>query len=318
MGTAIFFIQTFGLLAKDASFFGAGEFFNLDAEEASGRCLSPLSYSQRYFAKTVMTPIIMLVGVFISIPIWNKMRMCTLIKDKMSAAPAIEPIHIRRAFVNTFLFCFAPITMSSVETLVCLDTCTGDSDDCTALLMADMAVICYEGEHMLAVTFAVIVLIIVALLIPAGLLRMVRTSRHRRDISLKLNAGDVDRWFSELDTDDSGLLDSDEMAELHKRMGGALDLSTLDPDGSGSVTKEEFEAWFKIQLTSLVGTPFDVLVSNVHSFAVLLLCLSLVCSFYTCIPVRSTNLTPINSCCSMVRLPAVLTGGSCKCCGSRR
>ena len=271
MGTAIFFIQTFGLLAKDASFFGAGEFFNLDAEEASGRCLSPLSYSQRYLAKTVLTPIIMLVGVIISIPIWNKIR--TLMADKISAAPSIELIHIRRAFVNTFLFCFAPITMSSVEALVCLDTCTGDSDDCNSLLMADMAVRCYEGEHMLAATFAVIVLIIVALLIPAGLLRMVRTSRHRRDISLKLKVDDVDRWFTELDTDNSGLLDSDEMAELHKRMGGSLDLSTLDPDGSGSVTKEEFESWFRGQLTSLVGTPFDVLVSKFHSLDIDVTCM---------------------------------------------
>ena len=47
VGTAVFFVQTFGLLAKDASFFGLGSLLNLDAEEASGRCLSPMSYSQR-------------------------------------------------------------------------------------------------------------------------------------------------------------------------------------------------------------------------------------------------------------------------------
>jgi len=47
MGTAIFFVQTFALLAKDASFFGMGSVLNLDAEEASGRCISPLSHTQR-------------------------------------------------------------------------------------------------------------------------------------------------------------------------------------------------------------------------------------------------------------------------------
>jgi hypothetical protein len=47
IGTAVFFVQTFALLAKDASFFGMGSLLNLDAEEASGRCLSPMTYSQR-------------------------------------------------------------------------------------------------------------------------------------------------------------------------------------------------------------------------------------------------------------------------------
>jgi hypothetical protein len=47
VGTAVFFVQTFALLAKDASFFGLGSLLNLDAEEASGRCLSPMTYSQR-------------------------------------------------------------------------------------------------------------------------------------------------------------------------------------------------------------------------------------------------------------------------------
>jgi len=47
VGTAVFFVQTFALLAKDASFFGMGSLLNLDAEEASGRCLSPMTYSQR-------------------------------------------------------------------------------------------------------------------------------------------------------------------------------------------------------------------------------------------------------------------------------
>ena len=41
-GIAIFFIQTLALIAKDASFFGAADILNLDAEKATGSCVSPL------------------------------------------------------------------------------------------------------------------------------------------------------------------------------------------------------------------------------------------------------------------------------------
>jgi hypothetical protein len=74
LSIAIFFIQTFGLLAKEASFFGAAEVLNLDAEKAVGKCVTPLSYTQRYFAATLLTPVIMIAGVFACIPLWNFLR----------------------------------------------------------------------------------------------------------------------------------------------------------------------------------------------------------------------------------------------------
>ena len=42
LGIAVFFIQTLALIAKDASFFGAADALNLDAEQAAGACVSPL------------------------------------------------------------------------------------------------------------------------------------------------------------------------------------------------------------------------------------------------------------------------------------
>ena len=117
MGTAIFFVQTFALLAKDASFFGLGTVLNLDPEESTGECMSPLSYTQRYVAKAVVMPSIMLVGVFLTVPIWHKLRQCA--GDRLKATYTINRMHIKRALVNTFLYCFAPLTRTSIETLVC-------------------------------------------------------------------------------------------------------------------------------------------------------------------------------------------------------
>lgn len=260
-----------GAQAKDASFFGFGEFFNLDAEEAAGRCLSPLTYSERYLAKTVLTPLVLCLGVLVAIPIWNKLR--SLLASRMQSSPAeIGRIHTQRALVNTFLFCFAPLTRSSVEALVCVDTC--DDPGCAQLLLADMAVTCYEGAHQYTAAIAVLVLMVVALVIPAQLLQMVRHSRRRRDISLHLRPDQLDQWWAELDADRSGFLDTSESKALLRRMGEATTesalsafLRTLDPDGSGEISRSQFEAWYDAQLSSLVGTPFDVLYGTTHSSA---------------------------------------------------
>jgi hypothetical protein len=286
MGTAIFFVQTFALLAKDASFFGLGTVLNLDAEESTGKCMTDMSYSQRYFAKAVIMPAIMLVGVFLTVPLWYKLRKCA--GDRLKATHKIDRIHIKRAIVNTFLFCFAPLTRTSIETLVCgefctsgcrcaflsvilclvinltvstvplywhpVDTCTDEEDpNCVRVLSADMAVVCWTGEHVLAASFAAALLFVLALVIPTLLLRKLRRARQQRDASLSTHANQVHAWFDELDTDHSGSLEGPEITELHKRMGHTLDLSALDPDGDGEVTRQEFNDWYHGQLTGVVG-----------------------------------------------------------------
>ena len=252
MGTAIFFVQTFALLAKDASFFGLGTVLNLDPEESSGKCMSPLSYTQRYLAKAVVMPAIMLAGVFMTVPLWYKLRQCA--GDRIKATYTIDRMHLKRAMVNTFLYCFAPLTRTSIETLVCVDTCTDDDDpNCMRVLSADMAVECWTGEHAIASIFAAALLLVLAVIVPTLLLRTVRRARKQRDASLMLRADQVDKWFDELDADHSGSLESSEITELHKRMGQTLDVSTLDPDGDGEVTKQEFTEWYHGQLTAVLG-----------------------------------------------------------------
>ena len=53
-----------------------------------------------------------------------------------------------------------------------METCAeGDAADCGPVLMTDMAVKCWAGDHLLAAAFAAVVLVLVALVIPAVLLR---------------------------------------------------------------------------------------------------------------------------------------------------
>ena len=216
----------------------------------------------RYFAKAIILPLFTCGGVYICIPIWNKLRQ--LAGDRIETAVwKIGPIHSRRALVNAFMFCFAPLTRSSIEALTCVETCTDDDDvadsRCVPVLKKDMAVQCWSDDHWVTAGFAATLLVLVAVAVPIQLLRIVRRARAQRDASLRLRAEDADRWFDELDDDNSGALEGDEITELHSRMGGTLNLATLDPDGDGEVTKQEFNDWYHGQLAAVADSPFDVL-----------------------------------------------------------
>ena len=218
----------------------------------------------RYFAKAIILPLFTCGGVYICIPIWNKLRQ--LAGDRIETAVwKIGPIHSRRALVNVFMFCFAPLTRSSIEALTCVETCTDVDDDdvadspCVPVLKQDMAVQCWRDDHIFTACFAATLLVVVAVAVPIQLLRIVRRAREQRDASLRLRAEDADRWFDELDDDNSGALEGEEIKELHRRMGGTLNLATLDPDGDGEVTKQEFNDWYHGQLAAVADSPFDVL-----------------------------------------------------------
>ena len=47
----MFFIQSLGLILKNAKFFGVLGVLNLDVEEAAGKCISPLTTTERFYAK---------------------------------------------------------------------------------------------------------------------------------------------------------------------------------------------------------------------------------------------------------------------------
>ena len=51
IATAIFFLQTLGLIMQDSQFFGVLQALNFDVEEAAGRCISPLTTTERFYAK---------------------------------------------------------------------------------------------------------------------------------------------------------------------------------------------------------------------------------------------------------------------------
>ena len=145
---------------------------------------------------------------------------------------------------------FAPLTLSSIEALVCVDTCAESSGVCAPVLAVDMGVVCYEGSHRMAAGVAVTVLLTVVAIIPCLLLLKVRRSRKRRDASLSLRRENVDKWFGELDRDNSGTLEESEVKTLLERMGEATTTSALkrtmlelDRGGDGAISKEDFESW---------------------------------------------------------------------------
>ena len=164
MGTAIFFIQTFGLFTKSASSTFKvgfiGEIFNADAETSVESCMLPMSFFVRLLWKTVFLPALLIGCIFVAVPVWRCLRNAACLKciwDKVRARPpiwhimscdrpsnlcpallvldhakdvrspnSIESVHIRRAALNVFLFLFAPLTRSCIEVLVCRDDPVSD------------------------------------------------------------------------------------------------------------------------------------------------------------------------------------------------
>ena len=109
---AIFFVQTFALLAKDAGFFGFADALNMDSEQALGACVAPLTYHQRFFSKMIITPVIMFAGVPLAANLEsNASDRCLKARfAKMNLPTAIRPVHRQRGILNAFLYCFAPLT----------------------------------------------------------------------------------------------------------------------------------------------------------------------------------------------------------------
>jgi hypothetical protein len=72
--TAIFFLQTLGLLMKSSNFFQAASVLNLDAEEVVGACTSPLGTRDKFVSKVMAMPVSIMLGVLIAVPLWNLLR----------------------------------------------------------------------------------------------------------------------------------------------------------------------------------------------------------------------------------------------------
>jgi hypothetical protein len=267
---AIFFIQTYGLLAKDASIFAFTALLNMDVESTAGGCLAPLGYSG-HFLLVLMTPVLLAVSVVICIPAWNWLLACVPDKYRFKYlkgnAQKIEKTHLQRAALHVFMFCFAPLTRASVQALVCRDTCAGGSEDCRPILVFDYAVSCYDADHYVVMMFAVIALLVCVVIVPSFLFVHVRREILRRDAKLGMRGGlGMQQWFEKVDVDRSGGIEITEMGLLLQRMGRKVSqaamkdmLAKLDKNGDGIVTHAEFEQWYHHELHMVVSAPLDTL-----------------------------------------------------------
>ena len=170
-----------------------------------------------------------------------------------------------------------PLTASSVEQLVCVDTCTdADTEECGQVLHVDYGVKC-EGFGF-AQGVAIATLLAFTLAIPGYLLLRARSENRVRVESLALDVTAMDKWFDELDADGSGSLEGDEIKQLVKKMHQgstskklvkatiaelkSAAVATPRP-GHGSehnvVSKAQFQEWFVHKCSGCFETPFDVL-----------------------------------------------------------
>ena len=265
---AIFFVQTMALVAKDASFFGAADALNLDSEQATGTCVSPLGYNERFIAKMVVTPLIMFAGVPLSRPVWNWVRRKgpQKLMEKMKLPQQIggwserleaesrDALYLKRGLLNAFLYVFAPLTREAVQTLVCVPTCTDETHpECVPVLAFDMGVKCFVGDHLITAAVAMGELLIIAVFVPLWLIHKVQQARYKRNQSLKLKVSDVELWFDAYDEDGSGDLGRKEIKQLLTKLGETslgrrkMDefMRELDTDGDNEISKQEFTNWYK-------------------------------------------------------------------------
>ena len=59
---------------KGSGAFGIMQALNLDTEKAAKECVSPLSTTGRFYAQITLTPLILLCGVCLMVPVWNLLR----------------------------------------------------------------------------------------------------------------------------------------------------------------------------------------------------------------------------------------------------
>merc|ERR1711865_820503 len=161
----------------------------------------------------------------------------------------IKTVHWHRGLLNAFLYCFAPLTREAIQALVCVPTCTDDGEECEDVLAFDQGVRCFQGDHMMTATVALVMMGLMVLLIPFMLIKKVQHARNKRNQSLDLKLSEVSKWFAEIDTDGEGTGKA-KFAKVWKE---------LDVDGDGDISEAEFTVWYSKQVESVPDTPYDVL-----------------------------------------------------------
>jgi hypothetical protein len=146
--TAIFYLQTLGLILQDAEFFGLLGALNLDLESATGQCVAPLTTAGRFYAKATLTPLVLVVATVVFAPrAWNLCRrmLPQCVWDKAQAPAKATAVHIKRTLISVYLFCYSPLTQSAIELLICVPTCSDAA--CPEVLSIDFGVTCDGAEY---------------------------------------------------------------------------------------------------------------------------------------------------------------------------
>jgi hypothetical protein len=283
---AIFFFQTWGVIAKNAGMFSSFSALNLNTEDALEECTAPWDVGERFFFNVFITPILFLLFICSARYIWVYFRSVGCLQglwSRMRARQLVRAVHVKRSLLNAFLFLFAPVTEKCLEVLVCItpqatdangDTADCVGQNCVSVLAFSTGTRCYESGHTFSAAVAFIVLAVYVLVIPVLLLRKSAKSQRQRDISLGVRTRDVDIWFAELDVDNSNQLEGEEIKALLRRMGEPTDddsmndtMAVLDPDGSGEISKEEFVVWFEGKIRQMLDSPFDLMYGTSSSHA---------------------------------------------------
>ena len=102
--TAVFFVQTLGLVMSSAGLdVLLLDLASLDFEKTVGKCISPHSTVDRFYAKVILTPTILaLATALLAPPLWNllRRRLPAKLWNKLQAPPRATCVHVRRALLN--------------------------------------------------------------------------------------------------------------------------------------------------------------------------------------------------------------------------
>ena len=262
VGTAIFFVQTLSVIAKDASWFGVLDVLNLDVEKSAGACVSPLPTTSRFIQYIFVTPTVMAVSVYLASPLWRMLRNTSCLAgvfEKMQNPRALNSIHRQRALLNVYLFAFSPLTRAAVEVLVCVNTSSETSGYAPKVLAVDYSISCSSTQWRVAAFFAYVLLVAMVVVIPYFLVMKAWRSVKMRNVDMQLKVLAIDEIFFAIDADGGRTLEGDEITTLLERLGYPSDEASvaqtlqefkqlprtlfraMDADGSGDLDHDEIE-----------------------------------------------------------------------------
>ncbi len=266
VGTAIFFVQTLSLVAKDANWFGVLEAMNLDVEKAAGACISPLSTTSRFIQYIFVTPTILVLSVYAASPLWRCLRNTRCLArgfEAMQNPRKLTGVHRHRALLNAYMFAFFPLIKAAIAVLVCVDTSSETSEAAPKVLAVDYSISCSSLQWWVSACFAIATLVATVALVPAYLVRKAKNSVRLRHIDMQLQVLSIDEIFAEMDEDSGGTLEGEEITTLLDKLGYPSDAAavdrtmqefndlpvrlfeSLDTDGSGDLDHEEIDAVLK-------------------------------------------------------------------------